>query len=87
MEGLDQVKAFATEHASTIGFCLLIAALLAAFAWFSLSRSNNPVLENKARVNETSTDSNVPPQEYVEEMARRAATQQSSVNEGDNTTE
>ena len=95
MEVLAQAQSLVVEHAFTIGICLLIAILLAGLVWFSMSssKSKNLPLENKAGVNETSTDVSpeVPPQEYVEEMARRAAQEQSQQQaqqpEGDNTTE
>ena len=91
MEVLAQAQGLFVEHAFTIGVCLLLVALLAGVVWFSISssKSKNQVLENKARVNDTSMESSeVPPQEYVEEMARRTGPQQEvSQPEGDNTTE
>ena len=91
MEVLAQAQSLVVEHGFTIGICLLIAALLAGLVWFSMSstKSKNQVLENKARVNEGSTESpsQIPPQEYVEEMARRASQEQGAQPEGDNTTE
>jgi hypothetical protein len=93
MEVLAQAQSLAVEHAFTIGICLLLAVLLAGLVWFSMSgtKSKSGALENKARVNEASTSPNaeIPPQEYVEEMARRAAQEQeqSAEPQGDNTTE
>lgn len=82
MEVLAQAQTLVVEHAFTIGICLLIATLLAGLVWFSMSgsRTKSSVLENKARVNEATMESvnepEVPPQEYLEEMARRAASQE-----------
>lgn len=91
MEVLAQAQSLVVEHAFTIGICLLIATLLAGLVWFSMSgsRSKNQVLENKARVNDVSTESSseIPPQEYVEEMARRASQEQAQQPDEDNTTE
>ena len=91
MEVLAQAQSLVLEHAFTIGICLLIATLLAGLVWFSMSSSKTKgqVLENKARVNDVSTEpsSEIPPQEYVEEMARRASQEQAQQPEGDNTTE
>ena len=91
MEVLAQAQSLVVEHGFTIGICLLIAALLAGLVWFSMSSSKtkNQDLENKARVNDVSTEpsSEIPPQEYVEEMARRASQEQAQQPEGDDTTE
>jgi hypothetical protein len=91
MEVLAKAQGLVVEHAFTIGICLLVALLLAGLVWFSISssKSKSQVLENKARVNDASMESpEVPPQEYVEEMARRDASRQEVVEpEGDNTTE
>lgn len=91
MEVLAQAKSLVVEHAFTIGICLLIATLLAGLVWFSMSssKSKSQVLENKARVNEASTEpsSEIPPQEYVEEMAKRATQEQAQQHEGDDITE
>jgi hypothetical protein len=91
MEVLAQAQSLVVEHAFTIGICLLVATLLAGLVWFSMSsnKSKSEVLENKARVNDASTESSeIPPQEYVEEMARRAASEEQMVQaQGDNTTE
>lgn len=94
MEVLAQAQSLVVEHAFTIGIFLLVAALLAGLVWFSMSSSKlkSEVLENKARVNDASTESpQIPPQEYVEEMARRASSEeqvdQGNYTTGDNTTE
>ena len=54
---LAQAKSFVEEHAFTLGVGLLLAAIIAAAVWFWMSRSgsNSNVLENQARVNDTST--------------------------------
>lgn len=71
---LAQAKSFVEEHAFTLGVSLLLAAVIAAAVWFWMSRSgsNSNVLENQARVNETSTapEAQTPTQEQLEEMAR-----------------
>ena len=91
MEVLAKAQTLVVEHAFTIGICLLVLALLAGLVWFSISSSKtkSQVLENKARVNDTSTETSpeIPPQEYVEEMARRASQEQAQQPEGDDTTE
>jgi len=55
MEVLSQVQNLVMEHAFTIGIGLLVVALVAAIAWYWMSRgaavSKSPVLENQARVN------------------------------------
>jgi hypothetical protein len=90
MEVLAQAQSLLVEHAFTIGIGLLVAALLACVVWFSMSSTKlkSEVLENKARVNDASTEpSQIPPQEYVEEMARRASEEQANHMTDDNTTE
>ena len=58
MESLSQAQAFLTENVYMIGGVLVFATLLAVAAWFWMSRRNvkSDVLENHARVNETTTD-------------------------------
>jgi hypothetical protein len=94
MEVLTQAQSLVVENAFTIGVCLFLLVLLAGLVWFSMSSNKlkSEVLENKARVNDASTESpQIPPQEYVEEMARRASSEeqadQGNYTTGDNTTE
>lgn len=92
MDVLAQAQTLVVEHAFTIGIGLLVAALIAAAAWFWMSRSSSksPVLENQARVNQATTDApeaELPTQEQLEEMARyreQMETQQQA--QGDNQT-
>jgi hypothetical protein len=75
MDVLAQAQTLVVEHAFTIGIGLLVAVLIAAGVWFWMSRSSSKssVLENQARVNETTTatpSSDMPSQEQLEEMAR-----------------
>jgi hypothetical protein len=75
MDVLAQAQTLVVEHAFTIGIGLLVAVLIAAGVWFWMSRSSSKksVLENQARVNETTTDTpmpDMPSQEQLEEMAR-----------------
>jgi hypothetical protein len=86
---LAQAKNFVEEHAFTLGLGLLLAAIIAAAVWFWMSRngSGKSVLENNARVNDTTTapEDQVPTQEQLEEMARhreQAEAQQQA--QGDN---
>lgn len=55
MEALSQVQNLVMEHAFTIGIGLLVVALVAAIAWYWMSRgtthTKSTVLENQARVN------------------------------------
>jgi hypothetical protein len=88
-EQLAQAKSFVEEHAFTLGIGLLLAAVIAAAVWFWMSRngSGKAVLENSARVNDTTTspEDHMPTQEQLEEMARhreQAEAQQQA--QGDN---
>ena len=59
MEVLSQVQNVVMEHAFMIGIGLLVVAVVAAIAWFWMSRStqkSSPVLENQARVNNVEMD-------------------------------
>ena len=92
MDVLAQAQTLVVEHAFTIGIGLLVAALIAAAAWFWMSRSSSksPVLENQARVNEATTDApeaQLPTQEQLEEMARyREQMESQQQAQGDNQT-
>jgi uncharacterized protein HemX len=72
MDVLVQAQALVVQHAFTIGMGLLVAALIAGVFWFWMSRngSKSNVLENQARVNEASTEEQMPSQEQLEEMAK-----------------
>jgi hypothetical protein len=74
MDSLAKVQAFVSENAQNIGIGLVVLVLLLGVAWFTMTRSQrkNPDLENKARVNESSTapTDQLPTQEQLEEMAR-----------------
>jgi uncharacterized protein HemX len=72
MDVLVQAQALVVQHAFTIGMGLLVAALIAGVFWFWMSRngSKTNILENQARVNEASTEENMPSQEQLEEMAK-----------------
>jgi hypothetical protein len=82
MDVLAKAQSLVVEHAFTIGICLLIAVLLAGLMWFSMSGNSqkNPALVNKARVNDATTEpeSQMPSQEYVEEMAHRGSQEDTS---------
>ena len=58
MESLSQVQALVTENMYTIGLGLLVAVLVAAVAWYWMSRreAKSEVLVNQARVNATTTE-------------------------------
>ena len=92
MDVLAQAQTLAVEHAFTIGIGLLVAALIAGAIWFWMSRSSSksPVLENQARVNESTTSTEepeLPSQEQLEEMARyreQMEAQESQRAQGDN---
>ena len=84
MEVLAQVQSLAVEHAFTIGIGLLVAALIAGAIWFWMSRGGrkNPDLENHARVNEASTQQEMPSQEQLEEMAKYREQMESQQSQG-----
>ena len=58
---LQKVQALVVEHAFMIGIGLLVAAVIAGFAWYWMSRgaAKSDVLVNQARVN--SADMDPPP--------------------------
>lgn len=88
MDVLAKAQSLVAEHAFTIGIGLLIMVLIAAFVWFSMSRSvvKSSVLENQSRVNEatTSSEEQMPSQEQLEEMAKYNAQAQEPEQQGDN---
>lgn len=92
MDVLAQAQTLVVEHAFTIGIGLLVAVLIAAGVWFWMSRSSSKssVLENQARVNDTTTATptpDMPSQEQLEEMARyreQMEAQQGQEAQGDN---
>jgi Na+-transporting methylmalonyl-CoA/oxaloacetate decarboxylase gamma subunit len=94
MEVLVKAQSLIVEHAFTIGIVLLVVVLLAGVVWFAMTRSvaKSPELENKARVNETTTapstvEQSLPTQEQLEEMARyRANMEAQQQAHGDNLT-
>ena len=62
MEFLAQAQTLLSQNLYMVGIGLLVAVLLAAVAWYSMSRSGsskNSVLENQARMDQATTD--VPP--------------------------
>lgn len=77
MDVLRQAQTLVTEHMFTIGISLLVALVLAGFAWFWMSRGSqkNPTLVNAAQVNEATTnpEEQLPSQEQLEEMAKYKA--------------
>jgi hypothetical protein len=87
MDVLAKAQSLVVEHAFTIGIGLLVTVLIAAFVWFSMSRSGakSPVLENESRLNEATTapQEQMPTQEQLEEMAKYRA--ESQPQQGDNT--
>ena len=57
MEVLSQVQSIIAEHAFTLGIGLLVATVIAAIAWYWMSRgSKNTILENQARINTVEID-------------------------------
>ena len=90
MDILTQVQSLVTDHAVTIGLCLLVAVVLAGVAWFSMSRlgssSKSNVLVNQARVNQAEMPPGEQPvqnqgQEHVEEANDLQAQPQASTDE------
>jgi hypothetical protein len=74
MDSIAKLQAFVTENAQNIGIGLLVVVLLLGVSWFLMSRSQTmrSELENKARINESSTspsDQGVT-QEQLEEVAK-----------------
>lgn len=59
MESITQLQTLVSEHAYTVGLGLLVAVLVAAVAWYWMSRREmkSEVLVNQARVNAVTTDS------------------------------
>jgi hypothetical protein len=74
MDILAKAQNLVVENVFTIGIVLLVTVLITAVIWFSMSRSvtKSPVLENQARVNETTTspEESVPTKEELEAMAK-----------------
>jgi len=74
MDILAKAQSLVVENVFTIGIVLLVTVLITAVIWFSMSRSvtKSPVLENQARVNETTTapEEKVPSNEDLEAMAK-----------------
>lgn len=77
MDSLAKVQTFVSENAQNIGIGLVVLVLLLGVAWFLMSRgqTKSPELENKARVNESTTapSDQESTQEQLEEMARLRA--------------
>ena len=89
MDVLAQAQTLVVEHAFTIGIGLLVALLIAGGVWFWMSRSGSKssVLENQARVNDTTTATStpeMPSQEQLEEMARYREQMEAQQAQGDN---
>jgi hypothetical protein len=78
MDILGQVQTVVTENAFTIGLGLLVAVLLAAVAWYSMSRlgssAKNSVLVNQARVNQADLNPDTPSQEGLEKQEEQENT-------------
>jgi hypothetical protein len=69
MEFLAQAQTLLSQNIYMVGIGLLVAVLLAAVAWYSMSRSGSSsgskaVLENQARMDHATTD--VPPNADVQ---------------------
>jgi uncharacterized protein HemX len=77
MDTLAKVQTFVSENTQNIGIGLVVVVLLLGIAWFLMSRSQtkSPELENKARINESSTSpgDQGPTQEQLEEAAKLRA--------------
>lgn len=59
MESLSHLQTLVTENMYTIGLGLLVAILIAAVAWYWMSRRSggkSDVLVNQARINATTTE-------------------------------
>ena len=85
MEVLSQVQSVVVEHAFMIGVGLLVAVVIAAVAWYSMScpSSNSlqkgSVLENQARVNSAELD--VPASAQAPEPHSQAVEQEDAAEE------